>query len=426
MGLGAAVLITLSRYLGPENFGILAFAVALVKILSVAATLGLDRIFIANAVKEPNNVPLQFKQLLRLRAVAAVAAYIALLAILMVLRPQDKLTLFACLIVGIALFFQPFDIFDLILQSRGQMRLTVFGKTSAFSLAAASKLVAAFVGAPLLVFAGIDALEPAIAAVTLYFLSKPHSKKDEPPSDTSGSAALLRQGIPQMIASFATILYIRIDQVMLGTMADAKAVGIYTAATQLSEVWLIIPMAVSTGLFPTMIALRHRNEGAFRLCLRGLSQVGAIVAYIIIIVITFLGPWLISLVYGPAFAEANGVLRIHIWSMIFVYLGVLQSVWEITERTLWISAVRSTCGAAINIALNVYLIPRYGAVGAAVATLISYILISTPSLILTLKTRPLFFVQLESLTLLFLIRCFFGTQWGRLRDAVSNAYRTAN
>ena len=80
----------------------------------------------------------------------------------------------------------------------------------------------------------------------------------------------------------------------------------------------------------------------------------------------------VTLLYGRAYQESAPILSILIWSGITVSFGCAWSNWMLLEnRTKMMFAVQVTT-AAINLVLNLILIPRFGIVGSAYATLISY------------------------------------------------------
>ena len=83
------------------------------------------------------------------------------------------------------------------------------------------------------------------------------------------------------------------------------------------------------------------------------------------------GPWLIALAYGPEFAAAGPVLALHVWSGVFVFLGVARGQFLVNERLTRFYLGATLAGAALNIALNLWLIPVHGAWGAALATVVS-------------------------------------------------------
>jgi PST family polysaccharide transporter len=91
------------------------------------------------------------------------------------------------------------------------------------------------------------------------------------------------------------------------------------------------------------------------------------------------------------------VLAVHIWASVFVFLGVAQSPWDLSKNLLTLSLYRTLSGAIINAAMNLYLIPRYSALGAAVATVVSYAISGVFANLLSAHTRPVFYMQMRSL-----------------------------
>jgi O-antigen/teichoic acid export membrane protein len=81
---------------------------------------------------------------------------------------------------------------------------------------------------------------------------------------------------------------------------------------------------------------------------------------------------IVLLLFGPAFAETSWVLTLHIWSALLVAQGVVQAQWFIIENRQSILAGAAVGAAAMNVGLNLWLVPTHGAAGAAVATLLSY------------------------------------------------------
>jgi len=81
---------------------------------------------------------------------------------------------------------------------------------------------------------------------------------------------------------------------------------------------------------------------------------------------------------------------------VFVFLGVAQSPFDLSKNLLKLSLSRTVAGAIINVAMNLYLIPRYSAMGAAVATVVSYSISGVFANAFFEKTRPVFYMQMSS------------------------------
>jgi PST family polysaccharide transporter len=82
---------------------------------------------------------------------------------------------------------------------------------------------------------------------------------------------------------------------------------------------------------------------------------------------------------------------------VFVFLGVAQSPWDLSENLLRLSLYRTIAGAVANVIINLYLIPRYSALGAAIATVVSYAISAIIANAFDARTRPIFFLQLKSI-----------------------------
>ena len=100
---------------------------------------------------------------------------------------------------------------------------------------------------------------------------------------------------------------------------------------------------------------------------------------------------------GQGRQAAGPVLAVHIWASLFVFYGVAQGPWDLTENLTRLAMVRIVIGAIVNILLNLWLVLAYGALGAAVATVVSQALAAVILNILHEKTRPIFYCQLKSL-----------------------------
>ena len=114
-------------------------------------------------------------------------------------------------------------------------------------------------------------------------------------------------------------------------------------------------------------------------------------AIMIALPMTFLSNWLVTLLYGEAYREAGQILMIHIWAGVFVFMGVASSKWFISEGLQRHLTINTVAGAIMNILLNIFLIPKYGIYGAAIATVMSQALASYFMNILFKRTRLNFF-----------------------------------
>jgi O-antigen/teichoic acid export membrane protein len=131
-------------------------------------------------------------------------------------------------------------------------------------------------------------------------------------------------------------------------------------------------MAICSSMFPVIVEAGKIDNEAAKTQLQKLYNLMALVAYGIAIPITFLSDWLIHILYGPAYSKAGPLLVILVWSSLFTNLGTARTVYMISKNWTRANFLCLLAGGIINVALNYWLIPRFGAMGAVIASLVSY------------------------------------------------------
>ena len=159
---------------------------------------------------------------------------------------------------------------------------------------------------------------------------------------------------------------------LMKDMLGAESVGIYAVAVRVSEAWYFIPLVIANTFYPTLTRARAANRDLYN---DRFVLLYALLAWISIAAALPVSIWsgkLIELLFGGQYAAAAGPLSIHIWAGVFVALGMASGKWLVLEGLQRYAAVRTFAGALFNVILNLVLIPKMGAAGAAWATLISY------------------------------------------------------
>ena len=205
-----------------------------------------------------------------------------------------------------------------------------------------------------------------------------------------------------MFTAVMISLYMQIDIVMLKPLG-AKAVGIYSAAARISEAWYFIPVAIVTSVMPAIIQARKTDQNRYIKRLQNLYDLLVAISLPVALIISISANFIINLLYGDQYQGAGLMLSIHIWSGIFVFLGSASSQYLLAEGYTLISFKRTALGAVVNILLNIWLIPIYGGVGSAVATLIAYFTAAF-SILLFQQTRQQGIMMLKSLFLISLFQ----------------------
>lgn len=374
MGLGLLVGVWVARYLGPDGYGQLSFAGSYVMIFSALALFGLEAIVVRELVNHPEAEQAILGTTCLIRTAAGLLAYLGAIVTLLVIRPGDQAVLILVALLGSSLLAQAVEVSDLWFQSRVLSRYTVMCRSSAFVISSGLKVLLVLSHASLVAITAATAVEALLAALLLVAV---HSRQSGVGllrwrRDHSWFRRLLTGSVPMVLSGVVLMVYLRIDQVMLGALASQAEVGLYAAAVRISEVWYFVPTAIVSSVFPGLVALRSSDARQFNQKLQQLYNLLAFLGYAVALPVTFIAPWLVQLLFGSAYQGAAPLLSVLIWAGLFANLSVLRNAHFIAldwgKALLWATSL----GALSNILLNLLLIPRYGALGAAVATCISY------------------------------------------------------
>ncbi|WP_373540796.1 flippase [Chamaesiphon sp.] len=398
MGFGLVVGVWVARYIGVQQFGILNYATAFVAIFNPLATLGLDAVVVRKLVAQPTQQQSILGTSFWLRFIAGwLTWWISILGVYL-LRPDDSTMIITVTILGAASIFQSIDTIDLWFQSQIQSKYSVLAKNAAFILVTSLRVVLITIRAPLIGFVLVILMEAVLGAIGLLIVYQKQGHLIRVWHWSSSLAKdLLRESFPLILSGLTIMIYMRIDQIMLGQMIGDKAVGVYSAATRISEVWYFIPMTVSSSVMPSIFQAKEISEQLYYQRIGELNRVLTWMAILVAIVMTFVSKPLIMLLFGNNFVESGAILSVHIWASVFVFSGVATSGWFIAENLTYLSLYRTLSGAVVNILLNIFLIPIYGGLGAAIATVIAQAVASFISNGINPKTRKLFKVQIKSL-----------------------------
>jgi PST family polysaccharide transporter len=185
----------------------------------------------------------------------------------------------------------------------------------------------------------------------------------------------------------ASMINMRMDQVMLGSMVNNTVVGNYSAAVRLAEVWLIIPGIIGASIYPAIIAAKGKSEELYRQRILQTTKLMAAGVLPVAVIISLLSGQIVHLVFGQQYAFAGNYLAIYIWTGVpYLVFFVLNQMFYI-EGLLKVGFVVSVFSVSSNVLLNFILIPMFGGMGAAISTLITAIGSTLLSLfILNLKT----------------------------------------
>jgi len=364
LALGNSVI--LARVLGVDRLGAYAYAMGVAALFGLLPNLGISTVLTRAIARDPDTGAGVVRAALRAQALLAGGVLIAIPAFAAILPgqpvPLGYVTLAAAQLAVGALSWPYLAVLG------GRARYDVVAAAELFAGAAgtASLLAAAVLRGSVAAFLWAHVLAAGLAVVVARRAALPFL-----PTGGAGSVgirALLRQAAPFGATAAVQSLYTRLDVLLLGQMATTFALGLYNVAYKPTNLAVYFGATVAGALLPLMAqAPGTEVPVAFRRAMRGLGAAAPAMA----LAFSGLAGPLLRVLYGTEFAAAAPILILLAWSAaanwLYAPLGVaLQARGR--ERW-WLASLAG--GLALNAGGNLWAIPRWGAFGAAAATLAS-------------------------------------------------------
>ena len=398
LGLSLLINIWLVRYLGPSQFGQLNYALAYVGLFGALVSFGLSEIVVRDLVGDSDSRHATLASAFFLQFLGAIIGIFFLIVFLnwfddgVSAQTRNMILLF-----GFALLFKPADVVRYWFEANVNSRVVVWVENGVFIFFAIIKVLLIFYKTELLVIAWVLFLETCFTSIFLllaYSWSGGSLRKWKP--RVQKSLDLLRDSWPLALSTVAILIYMKVDQVMIGNTLGDEAVGIFSSATKLCEVWYFMPMIVASSVFPAILGLRSSDKEMYLRRMQSLYDLMAYLSLAVAIITTIFADQIIYLLYGPAFKDASLVLATMIWSGVFVSLGVARSKWLVAEGLQHIGYFYTLAALVVNVVGNYFFIDFFGVVGAAYASILAQMTAVVIVPAIYVKTRPSAWMILDS------------------------------
>jgi O-antigen/teichoic acid export membrane protein len=373
MAIGLFINVWIARYLGPNDFGLLSYALAFAGLFVPLVTLGLDEIVVRNIVRDPACRDKTLGTAFIIKLVGSAAAFIAATTAAILLRPSDTLSHWLVGIIAAGSLFQSLNIIDIWFNSQVQTKYAVNARNAAFAICTAMRIALILTKAPLTAFAVVITIETAIASAGLVIAYRLRGESFRKWHATLATAKnLLKDSLPLLLSFVSVGIYQRIDQVMLQEMSGSSEVGIYAVAVRLSEVWAFIPNAIFWSVYPSIVKAKQVSDELFHDRLQKFYNLVVLLSYVVAVPMTFCSQWLVDTLFGAAYTRAGIMTAWLIWAHVFISLEIAKSAFLAAMNWYTIYFISVFSGCILNILMCYFLIPRYGGMGAVAASIVAY------------------------------------------------------
>lgn len=366
----------ISRILGPEGNGKVSFASSVVYYFTVVASLGIPTYGIRICTRyrdDKEKLSRTVHELLMINSVLTVLSYVVLVILTVCvprLRGDWKLLLVSSVTLvlssmGVEWFYQAIEQYAYI--TYRNILFKIISIILMFLLVKDANDYIVYAGVQVLGNVGSNLLN--MIRLRQYIIMKPMGRYEP--------LQHVKPAVTFFLLTVATTVYTNLDTVMLGFMAGDMEVGYYNAAVKMRNILVSLVSALGTVLLPrTSYYLQHGMTDAFRSVIEKSVKVVFIVALPLMFYCNFEAENIIMFLAGDGYREAVPTMLVLTPTIFIIGLSNITGLQILVPLGLEKYTVTSTMvGAMTDLVLNALLIPRYGALGAALGTLVTEIVV---------------------------------------------------
>ena len=363
------VISQISRYIGPDNYGVLSLVESLFSILIAVSALGLDPIIIKNLQLKKYSDEIILGTAFIFKLLASIITVFFSLILIYKLVDDSNLRLGAYILFP-SILFSSLNVIDYYYQYKVESKTTSLLRTLSFLLSSILK------GA--IIFYSFEWKYLFYAILFDQFFTAFLYLKIRPKSfrlifSKKLSFELLKSSIYLTVSSISIILLSRIDQLMIKSMLTNFDLGNYSAAQKVVEVSYIFPTLLISSVFPKIVDKLNSSKSEEKIFLTQMFKTIILSSIFISLLVYLLRDKLILIIFGDDFLMSSDLLGVYCFCILFYSIKItFQQVLYAKgfEKNLMFQSLFTLI---INIILNYSLIDIYGVLGAVYATLISII-----------------------------------------------------
>lgn len=387
MAISFVITMITARYLGPSNYGVINYVDSFVVFFASFSTLGIENVIVKELVHNPDKQGETLGSTIVMQMLSSFLSIFAVVGLICLLNSNDSTYRTVALLYSVSMFFKCLEVTQYWYQAKLMSKTYSIASTLAYIAMSIYRvyLLATSKGIEWFAFSTtIDALFLAVILIICY-------KRDKGPklhTSIKRSKDILSQSYHYILSGLMIAIYWQSDKVMLRHIVNETAVGYYSTATKICSLWAFVLVAIIDSARPVLFDISKKDIDAFN---KRTTQLYAVIIYISVFMSTLLtifAPLIIKILYGNEYLPSIQILRIVTWCTTFSYLGMARSIWVLANGLERYEKRMALVGTICNLTLNAVFIPMYGAAGAAIATLITQIVVNYIIMLIVKELRP--------------------------------------
>ncbi len=384
-----------TRYLGPSNYGLINYIGAYTSFFAAFCTLGINSVIVNELVNHRDSEGTVLGTAVFLKSISSILSAIMIVAIVSMIDAGKKTIIVLAIICSIGMVLNVLETFKYWFQSHLKSKISAIAAFLGYVVVSIYRVILIISGKNVVFFGVATSLDYLFVGLFL-IISYYRSGGGRIRVSLSYGKQLFRKSCHFILPALMISVYAQTDKFMLKRMIGPEEIGYYSTAVNLCTMWCFVLSAIIESFSPTIMEYYSTNKiEDFN---KKNKQLYAIVFYLSIfvsVIICLFAYPIVGILYGKKFLPVVFPLRIITWYTAFSYLGVARDTWVVCKNVQKYLIYIYASAAAANIALNLCLIPHFGASGAAIASLASQIVTTmvTPFFIKDLRPNSVLMIK---------------------------------
>lgn len=356
-----------ARYLGPSNYGLINYAASIVTFLVPVMQLGFRSTLVQEFVEAPEREGQILGTAVALNILSAAACIVGIFSFVSIVNRGETETILVCVLYSISLLFQATEMIQYWFQAKLLSRYTSVTMLVSYAVVSVYKIGLLVARKSVYWFAMSYTLDFCTISTALFVIYR-RVGKQRLSFSWSLSKKILGRSKYYILSGLMVTIFQQTDRVMLKLMIDNTSTGLYSAAVSCSGLANFVYGAIIDSARPGILRSKYESREKFE---RNVSRLYSVVIYLAIaqcVVTVIFAEWMVKIIYGAEYLASANILRVVVWFITFSYIGTVRNIWILAKEKQYLLWRINLSGAAANILLNFLLIPGYGAMGAALAS----------------------------------------------------------
>lgn len=359
-----------ARYLGPSNYGIISYVASVVAFALPIMQLGLRNTLVKEFFQAPDKEGQILGTALVMNIVSSIVGMLGTVTFVSISNVGEKETFIVCVLYSFTLLFQATEMTQYWFQSKLLSKYPSLAALGSYTVVAIYKVFLLVTGKGVVWFAFSNVLDYFIISVVLLIIYKKVGGQRLSINWRLGREMLSRSKY-YIIPSLMVIIFQHTDRIMIKLMIGEVETGYYSAAITCIGISAFVFAAVIDSARPVILEAKKKNQELYE---SRVIQLYSIITFMSLgqsVLMTLLAKPLVFLLYGVEYSSSAVILAVAVWYNTFGYYGSVRNIWILAEgKQKYLTGI-NIAGAIANVILNFALIPLWGAVGAAVASVVT-------------------------------------------------------